>query len=189
MIFLKQFVLFIFLTATGLANANLVEQNLIAQNKAQHNFALPAHQDIQYSGINQKVQTLLANSYTVHHFMDSKHSLSTNKMAAIKSNLMYSKLFDYVSHVDAITENEGLTAFWKGTIISNANDAVIAQKHQNDVALLAVNMRNMTEIAADSLNDQYTNEVEAVNEVPLPAAAWLFTSAIILFGFARRNNI
>ena len=187
-IHLKLFVLLMLLTATGLANANLIGQNIAENNVAtpitiQFNTFLISHQNIQYADTHQNLSNLLnVNIGVVMDAMTESANLDT-----FKTHSMYAKLFSYVSHTKQIAEQEGLSTFWKGTVISNAIDAVIAQKHQDDPAPFASNPHNIKQIAADSLNDQYTRD--AVNEVPLPAAAWLFTSAIILFGFSRRNNI
>ena len=187
-IHLKLFVLLMLLTATGLANANLIGQNIAENNVAtpitiQFNTFLISHQNIQYADTHQNLSNLLnVNTGVVRVAMTESANLDT-----FKTHSMYAKLFSYVSHTKQIAEQEGLSTFWKGTVISNAIDAVIAQKHQDDPAPFGNNPHNIKQIAADSLNDQYTRD--AVNEVPLPAAAWLFTSAIILFGFARRNNI
>ena len=177
------------LTATGLANANLVEQNIAQKNVAtlntiQLNSSLTSNQDIQYADTYQNISNL--NVVITDMARDAMVTDPAN-LDTFKTQSMYAKLFSYVSHTMQVAEQEGLSTFWKGTVISNAIDAVIAQKHQDDPAPFSSNPYNIKQIEANSLNDQYTRD--AVNEVPLPAAAWLFTSAIILFGFARRNNI
>ena len=179
---MKHFVLFaIFLTAAGLANANLVPQNVMSQNSA-----VILHQDIQYTATPDNAQTVLktVNIHTAGNLVSSG-PVQTNS----KIDSMYSRLFGYVSHINPLTDHESLATFWKGTLISNVIDAVIAQKQVEAIASFSASLPEISQIAANSLNDTYTNELNHVNEVPLPAAAWLFTSAIILFGFSRRNNI
>jgi len=45
--------------------------------------------------------------------------------------------------------------------------------------------------AATGTSDSLGGNIDYVqlNAVPVPAAAWLFASALCLFGFARRNSI
>jgi len=115
--------------------------------------------------------------------------LTHDKNSKISS--LYAKLFDYTSHINQTADHEGLAIFWKNTLIANAIDAVNARKYWDMPQPLTGTEHDILQIAANSFNDNYANSTDSahLNEVPLPAAAWLFTSAIVLFGFARRNNI
>ena len=186
-IHLKHLVIFVVLfAAASLANANLVQQSIapISSKPAQSQEALfqtAAAADSFKNPlkiVNTQILSNLAN-------MQLTHDKTT------KIGFLYAKLFDYTSHINQTADHEGLAIFWKSTLIANAIDAVSAQKYWNAPKPLTAADNDILQIAASSLNDNYANETDSarLNEVPLPAAAWLFTSAIVLFGFARRNNI
>lgn len=161
---MKQFFIFVvFLTATSLANANLVQES-IASNAA----------------------SVFDYKALIH---GAEKQLPQEKSSKI--GFLYAKLFDYTARFNQKTDQEGLSTFWKNTQISNAIDRVNAHKYWHAPDLLTDNAHDILQIAANSLNDNYATDADnaRLNEVPLPAAAWLFASAIVLFGFARRNNI
>lgn len=187
-IHLKQLLIFVvLLTVSSLVNANLLQQNTALQSVdvpsiAKQSYAFSAHHNIQYTTINSTQFVLAINNPT---YINSETASGHNS----KMDSLFAKLFDYVSNINQTTDQEGLATFWKGTLITHAVETFITQNHSDTSVIINDNAPEMLQIAANSLNDQYTNDVDHVNEVPLPTAAWLFTSAIILFGFSRRNNI
>lgn len=180
---LKQFGIFAaFLMLTSLASANLIQQHIAQTSSKIAQLQYSTFQTVSTSDSFESVNTQILNNLTDVQFALDK----ANKM-----DFLYFKLFDYSSHINHTNDHEGLTVFWKGTLIANAIDAVWARKYL-DIPLFITNKENdILQIAANGLKDNYTNNTNGarLNEVPLPAAAWLFTSAIVLFGFARRNNI
>jgi len=185
-IHLKHLVIFVVLfAAASLASANLVQQNITPisskSTQSQEAFQTAVTADSFKNSlkiVNTQILSNLAN-------MQLTHDKTT------KIGFLYAKLFDYTAHINQTADHEGLAIFWKSTLIANAIDAVSAQKYWNAPQRLTAVDNDILQIAASSLNDNYANATDSarLNEVPLPAAAWLFTSAIVLFGFARRNNI
>ena len=186
-IHLKHLVIFVVLfAAASLASANLVQQGITpisskstpVQNVLLQATVTPESIKNPFKVVNTQMLSNLAN-------MQLTHDKTT------KIGFLYAKLFDYTSHINQTADHEGLAIFWKNTLIANAIDAVSAQNYWDAPQRLTAADNDILQIAASSLNDNYANETNSarLNEVPLPAAAWLFTSAIVLFGFARRNNI
>lgn len=185
-IHLKHLVIFVVLfAAASLASANLVQQSITPisskSTQSQEAFQTAVTADSFKNSlkiVNTQILSNLAN-------MQLTHDKTT------KIGFLYAKLFDYTAHINQTADQEGLAIFWKSMLIANAIDAVSAQKYWNAPQRLTAVDNDILQIAASSLNDNYANETNSarLNEVPLPAAAWLFTSAIVLFGFARRNNI
>lgn len=184
---MKRFVIFaVLFAAASLANANLVQQNaaltLSKSDPSQHASLQTA---VTQSSFKNSLK--IVNTQILSHLSDAQFTYNN----ANKVGFFYGKLFDYTSHINQTVDHEGLAVFWKNTLIANAIDAVNAHKNWDAPPLLTGNENDILQIAANSLNDKYVSDAGnmRLNEVPLPAAAWLFTSAIVLFGFARRNNI
>lgn len=129
------------------------------------------------------------NAVIGHTFSPLAHThLLSDKPS--KTEAIYSTLFEYSSHVNQIIDHSGLSVFWNHALISTAIDTAKAQQHW--AGAQAAEDSELSSFVANSLNDDYVaanNKDKRINEVPLPAAIWLFSSAVMLFGFARRSTV
>lgn len=166
---LKQFVISVGLfLVSSVASANLV-QHTITQTTPQASRA-------ENAAIGHAISTL---AHT--HLLSDKPS---------KTEVIYSTLFEYSSHINQTIDHSGLSVFWNHALISTGIDAAQAQQHWDNAHVTEDS--ELSSFVANSLNDDYvaTNKSDTrINEVPLPAAIWLFSSAIMLFGFARRGTV
>jgi hypothetical protein len=166
---LKQFVISVGLfLVSSLANANLV-QHTITQTTPHANSAVNA--------VMGHALSPLAHT----HLLSDKPS---------KTEETYSTLFEYSSHINQTIDHSGLSVFWNHALISTAITA--AQSQQQSASAHVAEDSELLGFVANSLNDDYVaanNPDTRINEVPLPAAIWLFSSAIMLFGFARRGTV
>jgi hypothetical protein len=126
---------------------------------------------------------------TLGHLADLP--LANQKLTKIET--LYSNLFEYSSHIHHAIDQDGLAVFWKNALISTAIDAANSQKNWAKAHVSTDNNHDILQFVANSFNDDYVNGTDNIdthiNEVPLPAAIWLFSSALMLFGFARRSSI
>lgn len=127
------------------------------------------------------------NAQTLGHLADLQ--VINDKQSKIET--IYSTLFEYSSHINHTVDHDGLAVFWKHALISTAIDAFNSQKDWASAHLS--NDNDILQFVANSFNDSYVSGIDNtdthINEVPLPAAIWLFSSALMLFGFARRSSI
>ena len=131
----------------------------------------------------------VANTAIGHALSPIAHTqLLINKPS--KTEVIYSTLFEYSSHINQTIDHSGLSVFWNHALISTAINAAQSQQHWANTRV--ANDSELSSLVANSLNDEYVaanNSDTRINEVPLPAALWLFSSAIMLFGFARRSTV
>lgn len=156
---------------SSLASANLVP----------HTINQPAHL--------QSINLMAANSlssYTLSPLADTK--LPYQKPT--KTEAIYSTLFEFSSHINQAIDQTGLSVYWNHSLISSVASTAKSQLHVGKTNVAEDS--ELTELVANSLNDDYVatkNAEKRINEVPVPAAIWLFSSAIMLFGFARRGTV
>ena len=150
--------------------------SLASANLAQNTITPPAAQQSNLTNIASLPLSPLVNAPSL--------PLNPSKMEAI-----YSGLFEYSSHINQSIDHHGLTVFWNHSLISTAINAShpqhLANTHLADDGELSA-------FVANSLNDDYVAAIstdQRINEVPIPTAIWLFSSAIMLFGFARRSTV
>ncbi len=172
---MKHFVISVGLfLVSSLASANLV-QHTITPPVIQKNNAVTA-----------------VNSLGVKTFSPQANASITDNKAS-KTEAIYSTLFNYSSHINQTIDRSGLTVFWNSTLISTAIEAAKTQQRMAEVNTKNDNDHELLQFVANSLNDNYVADGDDskthINEVPLPAAIWLFSSALLLFGFARRSTV
>ena len=156
---------------SSLASANLVP----------HAINQPAHL--------KSISLLAANSlsgYSLSPLADTKSPYQK----PTKTEAIYSTLFEFSSHINQAIDQTGLSVYWNHSIISTFVSAAQSQQHWANTNVAEDS--ELSGLVANSLNDDYVatkNADKRINEVPLPAAIWLFSSAIMLFGFARRGTV
>ena len=156
---------------SSLANANLVP----------HTITQPAHL--------QNKSSIAANTLTSNALSPLAETKSPYQKPT-KTEAIYSTLFEFSSHINQTIDHSGLSVYWNHSLISTFVSA--AQSQQNWANTHAAADSELSSLVANSLNDDYVatkNAEKRINEVPVPAAIWLFTSAIMLFGFARRGTV
>lgn len=170
---LKQFVITVSLfLVSNLATANLLQHSI--SHAVEHKSIVAT--TLKY-----------VNPQTVSNLADLH--LDNEKLSKIE--VVYSKLFEYSSHINQTSDHDRLRIFWNHALISTAIDAATSQKDWASAHLDS--HHDILKFVANSFNDNYVSDVDNtdthINEVPLPAAIWLFSSALMLFAFARRSSI
>lgn len=117
---------------------------------------------------------------------------ATPQMTASSAGSLYELLFNYSSHanqfahVDNNSTSENNSQSAETTAAAGVNDEVAAE--QLFVTNAGIDILQFATIDTSENLSSNVNYVK-VNPVPIPAAAWLFISALALFSLARRSSI
>ena len=105
---------------------------------------------------------------------------------------MYELLFDYSPRVNQQANTNGFSAFWNDTLLAEitgtggVNSLWVTQHF-----FVTDADSDVLQFATTGTDDGFGGNIDYVqlNEVPLPAAAWLFGSALLMLGFTRRSTV
>lgn len=194
----KIFLAALLIGVSQLANANLVVNGSF-ENTAQPNGTWNVYNSIYgwstSSGagieIRNNVEGTASNGVNFVE-LDSHNNSAMQQSIATTAGSLYELLFNYSPRVYQPASTNGITAFWNGTLLAeitgngSANNVWVTQHF-----FVTGTGNDVLQFAATGTNDSYGGNIDYIqlNAVPLPAAAWLFGSAIGLFGFARRSAI
>ena len=126
--------------------------------------------------------------------LDSHDNSAMKQSIATTAGTIYELLYDYSPRVNQLANTNGISAYWNGTLLTNSTGN--GNSTNNWVTLTFSNLVGTGGLVdltflATGISDSFGGNIDNVrlNAVPVPAAAWLFTSALGLFGLARRRSI
>lgn len=128
--------------------------------------------------------------------LDSHNAEDTNsamrQLITTSAGSLYELLFDYSPRVNHPSTTNGISVFWNGHLLA---DVTAAGGNSN---VWVTQRFFVTGTGSDELgflatgsDDTFGGNIDYVrlNAVPVPAAAWLFGSALGLFCFGRRSSV
>ena len=128
--------------------------------------------------------------------LDSHNADDTNsamqQLIATSAGSLYELLFDHSPRVQQPSTTNDISVFWNGHLLAD----VTATGGNSNVWVtqrffVTGTSSDELKFLATGSDDSFGGNIDYVrlNAVPVPAAAWLFGSALGLFGFARRNSV
>lgn len=124
--------------------------------------------------------------------LDADFNSTMFQTVATTSGATYELSYWYSPRVDQPITTNAISAFWndRELTISRANGGSVNNWVELIFTVTGTGSDKLT-FAAGGTSDSLGGNIDNVqlNAVPVPAAAWLFTSALGLFGFARRRSI
>lgn len=190
----------VLLTGSLFANANIVQNGSFEQN-IQANNTWNVYTENSVTGwhvlsgagieIRNNVQGIASNGFNYVE-LDSHNNSAMTQTIATTSGTLYELLFDYSPRVNQASETNGISVFWNGSLLADiTGTGGLSNLWVTQHFFVTGTGNDVLQFAATGNNDSYGGNIDYVqlNEVPLPAAAWLFGSALCLFGFARRSSV
>ena len=129
--------------------------------------------------------------------LDSHNDKNTNsamkQLITTSAGSLYELLFDYSPRINQPSTTNGISVFWNGYLLADvtatggSSNLWVVQRF----FVTGTGGNDELKFLATGKDDSLGGNIDNVrlNAVPVPAAAWLFASAIGLFGLARRNSI
>ena len=187
-------------TLSSFANANIVQNGSFEQNSQANNTwdvytgnSVNGWNILSGSGIEIRNDVEGTASNGVNYVeLDSFNNTVITQSVTTSSGALYELLFDYSPRVNQPATTNGISVFWNGTLLADitgtggVNNLWVTQHF-----FVTGTGNDVLQFAATGTDDGYGGNIDYVqlNEVPLPAAAWLFGSALVMFGFARRSTV
>ncbi len=125
--------------------------------------------------------------------LDSTQNSAMYQTIATTAGTWYELKYDYSPRVNQPASTNGISAYWNGTFLNDITNVGTGTNNWLTLTYLVqgnggnIDLKFLATGTSDSLGGNVDNV--RLNAVPVPAAAWLFTSALGLFGFARRRSI
>lgn len=141
--------------------------------------------------------------------LDSNSNSSMSQAISTTAGSLYDLTFDFSARI-GVPANSGISVFWNGVLKADYTADGTNATENNWVAQLlsltgtggsgtGLNGADLLEFVATGLSDGLgpnldnitltENKTPAVNAVPVPAAVWLFSSALGFLGFMRRSSV
>ncbi|MES2635783.1 MAG: hypothetical protein V4605_00560 [Pseudomonadota bacterium] len=186
------------LSAASSANANLI-QNGSFEDTIQNNGTWNVYNSINgwstTSGAGIEVRNNVEG--TASHGLnfvelDSHNNSAMQQTVATSPGSLYELLFDYSPRVNQPAATNGIAVFWNGTLLAEiTGTGGVSNLWVSQHFFVTGTGNDVLGFAATGTNDSFGGNIDylQLNAVPTPAAAWLFASALGLFGFARRGTV
>lgn len=194
----KLLTLAVLLSAATTANANLV-QNGSFEDTIQANGTWSVYNSINGWSTTRGAGIEIRNNVTgiasngVNFVeLDSHNNSAMAQAITTSAGSLYELLFDYSPRVNQPATTNGISVFWNGSLLAEITGTGGASNLWVTQQFFVTGTGNdVLQFAATGTSDSLGGNIDYVqlNAVPVPAAAWLFASALGLFGFARRNSI
>ncbi len=198
---MKQLIISIVLvTLSSFANANIVQNGSFEQNiQANNTWDVYTGNNVDgwsvLSGAGIELRNNIegtASDGVNYVELDSYNNTVIVQSVNTSAGAVYELLFDYSPRVNQPATTNGISVFWNGTLLADITGTGGASNLWVKQHFFVTGTGNdALQFAATGTDDGYGGIIDYVqlNEVPLPAAAWLFGSALVLFGFARRSTV
>lgn len=194
----KLFTLVALLTVATTANANLI-QNGSFEETIQANGTWGIYNSINgWSTTNgagieirNNVEGTASNGVNFVE-LDSNNNSAMIQTITTSAGSLYELLFDYSPRVNQPATTNGISVYWNGTLLAEiTGTGGVSNSWVTQQFFVTGTGNDVLQFAATGTSDSLGGNIDYVqlNAVPVPAAAWLFASALCLFGFARRNSI
>lgn len=194
----KLFTLVALLTVATTANANLI-QNGSFEETIQANGTWGIYNSINgwstTNGAGIEIRNNVAGTASngVNFVeLDSNNNSAMVQTITTSAGSLYELLFDYSPRVNQPATTNGISVFWNGTLLAEiTGTGGVSNSWVTQQFFVTGTGNDVLKFAATGTSDSFGGNIDYVqlNAVPVPAAAWLFASALCLFGFARRNSI
>ncbi len=197
------FISAVLLVASSLAHANLV-QNGSFEDTIQANGTWSVYTSINgwstVSGPGIELRNNVAGTASngVNFVeLDSHNGEDTNsamrQLITTSAGSLYELLFDYSPRIHQPSNTNGISVFWNSNLLADvtatggSSNLWVAQRF----FVTGTGGNDELKFMATGKDDSFGGNIDYVrlNAVPVPAAAWLFGSALGLFGFARRSSV
>lgn len=190
------------LSATSLANANLV-RNGSFEDTPQANGSWAVYNSINgwttASGPGIEIRNNVAGTASngVNFVeLDSHNGSDTNSAMAqsitSSAGSLYELMFDYSPRIYQPANTNGISVFWNDVLLENITGVGGSSNYWLTYNYFVIGTGNdVLKFLATGIDDSLGGNIDNVqlNAVPVPAAIWLFATAIGLFGLSRRNSI
>lgn len=187
-------------TLSTFANANILQNGSFEQN-SQANYTWVFHTGNSVNSWNissgagieilNDVEGVVLNGVNYIE-LDSHNNTVIAQSVTTSAGTLYELLFDYSPRVNQQANTNGFSAFWNDTLLAEitgtggVNSLWVTQHF-----FVTDADSDVLQFATTGTDDGFGGNIDYVqlNEVPLPAAAWLFGSALLMLGFARRSTV
>lgn len=194
----KLLTLAVLLSAATSANANLV-QNGSFEDNTQANGTWSVYNNINgwstTSGAGIEIRNNVEGtaSHGVNFVeLDSHNNSAMQQTIATATGSLYELLFDYSPRMNQPSSTNGISVFWNGTLLGDITaTGGTSSLWATQQFFVTATGNDVLKFVATGTNDSYGGSIDNVqlNAVPVPAAAWLFASALGMFGLARRRSV
>lgn len=194
----KLFVTVALLSASSLASANFV-QNGSFEDTNQANASWSVYNSVNGwqttsgSGIEIRNNVDGAASDGVNFVeLDSYDNSAMAQTITTNGGSLYELLFDFSPRVNQPASTNGISVFWNSLLLANiTGDGGATNNWLTQQFFVTGTGNDSLMFLATGTNDSFGGNIDNVqlNAVPVPAAIWLFASAVGLFGVARRQSI
>lgn len=198
----KLLIAIMLLSATSLANANLV-RNGSFEDTPQANGSWAVYNSINgwttASGPGIEIRNNVAGTASngVNFVeLDSHNGSDTNSAMAqsitSSAGSLYELMFDYSPRIYQPANTNGISVFWNDVLLENITGVGGSSNYWLTYNYFVIGTGNdVLKFLATGIDDSLGGNIDNVqlNAVPVPAAIWLFATAIGLFGLSRRNSI
>ena len=198
----KLLIAIMLLSATSLANANLVHNGSF-EDTLQANGSWAVYNSINgwvtASGPGIEIRNNVAGTASngVNYVeLDSHNSHDTNSAMAqsitSSAGSLYALSFDYSPRIYQPANTNGISVFWNDVLLENITGVGGSSNYWLTYNYFVIGTGNdVLKFLATGNDDSLGGNIDNVqlNAVPVPAAIWLFATAIGLFGLSRRNSI
>lgn len=124
--------------------------------------------------------------------LDTNRNSTMSQTIATLAGQHYSLTWDYSPRIGQPSSTNGISVFWNNVLLSTITATGGSTNLWTSLTALVVGTGNdVLKFAAIGTSDSLGGNLDNVglNAVPLPAAAWLFGSALIGFGALRRKQL
>lgn len=198
----KLLIAIMLLSATSLANANLVHNGSF-EDTLQANGSWAVYNSINgwdtASGPGIEIRNNVAGTASngVNFVeLDSHNGSDTNSAMAqsitSSAGSLYELMFDYSPRIYQPANTNGISVFWNDVLLENITGVGGSSNYWLTYNYFVIGTGNdVLKFLATGIDDSLGGNIDNVqlNAVPVPAAIWLFATAIGLFGLSRRNSI
>jgi hypothetical protein len=125
--------------------------------------------------------------------LDTTGNSSIQQTISTSAGQAYELLFDYAGRVGQADLTNGISVFWNGSLLSNlaATGGSAANLWSTNSFIVTGTGNDILSFSATGTSDGLGGNIDvaSLTAVPVPAAIWLFGSALGLFGMSRRKSI
>ena len=187
--------------ASGLANASLIVTNGSFESPLQTSGTWSIYGSIPgWIGTPNGIEVrnnVVGSAYDGHNFVEldtTNNSTMSQTLTGLTAGAQYDLQWFYSPRIGQPITTNGISVYWNGTQLFNITQSGLPLSANNWAQLnslvTAVAGPNVLKFAATGISDSLGGNIDmvSVNAVPLPAAAWLFGSAVLGLGALRRKQ-
>ena len=187
-------------TLSTFANANIVQNGSFEQN-SQANYIWVFYTGnsvnnwniLSGAGVETRndVESIALNGVD-YIALDAHNNTVIAQSVTTSAGALYELLFDYSPRVNQQANTNGLSTFWNDTLLAEiTGTSGVSNLWVTQHLFVTGTHSDVLQFATTGTDEGFGGNIDYVqlNEVPLPAAAWLFGSALLMLGFTRRSTV